>query len=118
VVDYLARKGVSAESLGKIKYPAGLDLGAETPEEVALSILGEIVQQMRAGGRGIGLGKSSQAAGKATTTATDPICKMTVSIADARYVSTYQEHTFYFCCAGCQEAFDRDPPRTLAQAMG
>lgn len=115
VVDYLARKGVPAQALRQIKYPAGLDLGAETPEEVALSILGEIVQKMRAGGTGMELGRLAQAG---ESQATDPICKMTVSIADARYVSTYQDHTFYFCCAGCQEAFDRDPPRTLAQAMG
>jgi xanthine dehydrogenase accessory factor len=122
VVDYLARKGISAESLRKVKYPAGLDLGAETPEEIALSILGEIVQKMRAEGRGIGLEQFSPGATNGTTngttTATDPICNMTVSTADARYVSTYQDNTFYFCCANCKEAFDQDPPRTLPQAIG
>jgi xanthine dehydrogenase accessory factor len=114
VVDYLARKGVSAESLGKVKYPAGLDLGAETPEEVALSILGEIVQKMRAGARGMDLELLAQAG---ESQATDPICKMTVSTAGARYLSTYRGDTFYFCCASCKEAFDKDPERTLPQAM-
>lgn len=118
VVDYLARKGIPAQALGKVKYPAGLDIGAETPEEVALSILCEIVQRMRAEGGGTGLGQLSPGVSSEATTATDPICKMTVSIADARHVSTYQDHTFYFCCAGCQEAFNQDPPRALAQAIG
>jgi YHS domain-containing protein len=87
-----------------------------------MSILGEIVQKMRAEGRGIDLKQFSQGATNGTTngttTATDPICNMTVSIADARYVSTYQDNTFYFCCANCKEAFDQDPQRTLPQAIG
>jgi xanthine dehydrogenase accessory factor len=39
----LARRGVTAERLAKLKAPAGLDLGAITPDEIALSILAEIV---------------------------------------------------------------------------
>jgi xanthine dehydrogenase accessory factor len=122
VLDYLARKGIPADSLSKVKYPAGLDLGAETPEEVAMSILGEIVQIMRARGGGMDLEPWSQGAIPGTprqeATAADPICKMTVSIADARYLSTYQDETFYFCCARCKEAFDQDPQRNLPRALG
>lgn len=45
----LAEKGVDAERLRSLRAPAGLDLGAVTPEEIALSILAEIVEVRRRG---------------------------------------------------------------------
>ena len=43
----LAKRGVSPERLAKLAAPAGLDLGAITPDEIALSILAEIVAKRR-----------------------------------------------------------------------
>jgi len=43
----LASRGISKERLAKLKAPAGLDLGAITPEEIAISILAEIVAVQR-----------------------------------------------------------------------
>jgi xanthine dehydrogenase accessory factor len=43
----LAERGVTPERLAKLKAPAGLDLGAITPEEIAISILAEIVVARR-----------------------------------------------------------------------
>jgi xanthine dehydrogenase accessory factor len=43
----LTKRGVAAERLAKLKAPAGLDLGAITPEEIAISILAEIVAARR-----------------------------------------------------------------------
>ena len=43
----LAKRGVPAERLAKLKAPAGLDLGAITPDEIAISILAEIVAVRR-----------------------------------------------------------------------
>ncbi len=43
----LATRGVPAERLAKLKAPAGLDLGAITPDEIAISILAEIVAVRR-----------------------------------------------------------------------
>src|SRR5215213_1689846 len=51
VIDRLREAGVPDEQLRKIHAPIGLDIGAVTPEEVALSILSEIVAQRR-GARG------------------------------------------------------------------
>jgi xanthine dehydrogenase accessory factor len=43
----LAEKGVAPERLARLKAPAGLDLGAITPDEIALSILAEIIAARR-----------------------------------------------------------------------
>jgi xanthine dehydrogenase accessory factor len=43
----LAERGVSAKRLRSLKAPAGLDLGAITPDEIAISILAEIVAVRR-----------------------------------------------------------------------
>jgi xanthine dehydrogenase accessory factor len=46
----LAKRGISAERLAKLKAPAGLDLGAITPDEIAVSILAEIIAVRRSQG--------------------------------------------------------------------
>ncbi|MDP6225665.1 MAG: XdhC/CoxI family protein [Anaerolineales bacterium] len=43
----LRSKGFSAEALRQVHTPAGLDIGAESPAEVALSVLAEIVRAQR-----------------------------------------------------------------------
>ncbi len=45
----LAQRGVPADRLARLKAPAGLDLGAITPEEIAISIVAEIVAARRRG---------------------------------------------------------------------
>jgi xanthine dehydrogenase accessory factor len=49
--DKLIATGVAADALDKVKAPAGLDLGAITPEEIAMSILAEITVERRRGQR-------------------------------------------------------------------
>ena len=51
VIDRLRDAGIPEEQLGKIHAPIGLDIGAVSPEEVALAILAEIVA-IRRGGTG------------------------------------------------------------------
>jgi xanthine dehydrogenase accessory factor len=112
VVERLRRRGVPAERLGRFKAPAGLDLGAITPAEIAVSILAEIIQHHRGG-------KPADATPAMTsaelTEAVDPICGMTVAIATAPYHSQAGGRTTYFCCLRCKETFEQDPPRYLSQ---
>jgi len=49
--DRLIAEGVDAASIDRVKAPAGLDLGAITPEEIAMSILAEITLERRRGQR-------------------------------------------------------------------
>jgi xanthine dehydrogenase accessory factor len=50
----LVAEGIDADAIDRIKAPAGLDLGAITPEEIAMSILAEITIERRRGQRGAG----------------------------------------------------------------
>ncbi|HTO53342.1 MAG TPA: XdhC family protein [Myxococcota bacterium] len=47
VLERLHEDGMPVELLRRVAAPAGLDLGAETPQEIALSILAEVVQHWR-----------------------------------------------------------------------
>ena len=49
--DKLLAEGIERASLDRVKAPAGLDLGAITPEEIAMSILAEITVERRRGQR-------------------------------------------------------------------
>src|SRR5262245_7836865 len=110
ILGRLSQRGVAADRLGRLKAPAGLDLGAVTPVEIAISILAEIVQHHRSA-------KTVEAEPtvdeRAATEAIDPICGMSVEIATARYRSDVGDRTTYFCCLGCKETFDREPGRYL-----
>jgi len=49
VLDYLAATGIPPEQLERVRAPAGLDIGAATPEEIALSIMSQMVAFRRGG---------------------------------------------------------------------
>ena len=110
ILGRLSQRGVAAERLGRLKAPAGLDLGAVTPVEIAISILAEIVQHHR-GDKTVEAGPSPATA--TPTEAIDPICGMPVEIATARHRSDAGGRTTYFCCAGCKETFEQNPGRYL-----
>jgi xanthine dehydrogenase accessory factor len=98
-----------------VRNPAGLDLGARTAPEVALSILAEIVQLRpthslvnAAAGRG-----ASDVLPPVSETAIDPVCHMQIDIATARHTAEADGGTYYFCCAECRRRFVEDPGRFL-----
>ena len=66
VLDYLLAEGVAAEKVESVWAPAGLDLGAATPEEIALSIMSQIVT-LRRGGTVKPLKRSLQSAESSTS---------------------------------------------------
>ncbi len=116
VLTFLSSRGIDPAQLRRVKAPAGLDIGAVTPEEIALSIMAEIVQVRRsqtATGAVVSAQAESLAASPVAVGAIDPVCGMTVEIATARHTFVYQGRTFYFCCAHCRQAFEREPAQYL-----
>jgi xanthine dehydrogenase accessory factor len=104
VLGYLAERGAEAESLAKVRFPAGLDLGHTTHREIAVAILAELVQ-LRAAGKLAGPSGGAAVAAQAT----DPVCGMAVDIGPASRTAEHAGRTYYFCGAGCQRAFGADP---------
>jgi xanthine dehydrogenase accessory factor len=109
VLGYLADRGAPRETLDRVRVPAGLDLGSTTHQEIAVAIIAELVQLRAAGTLDPAAAARAGAAAAAATIETDPVCGMAV---EAGPDSLQREHdgvTYYFCCAGCRQAFDRDP---------
>ena len=110
-------QGDGVPNVGSIRSPAGIDLGARTAPEVALSILAEIVQSRPAHAM-----KSTTANHLTPITtpppepqsAIDPVCHMHVQVASARHIADVAGTTYYFCCAECRRRFVEDPERFLA----
>jgi xanthine dehydrogenase accessory factor len=103
VLSYLREGGAPEEQLSRIHCPAGLDLGHVEHEEIAVSILAELVARKAT------MAPAPVSEIKMPDQAIDPVCEMTVDVASAKWTSDIDGTTYYFCAPGCKKAFDRDP---------
>ncbi len=75
VLDYLLEEGISHDVVDRVWAPAGLDLGAANPEEIALSIMSQIIA-LRRGGTVLSLKQKNEAAAEASSfSATDKVIR-------------------------------------------
>ena len=110
----LVARGAPAPALDSIRNPAGIDIGARAPEELALSVLAEIVSVQRAAAAKAAVVSQTAAA---TREARDPVCGMTVAVDTARHRADHAGRTYYFCCGGCRERFLAAPDRYAAEVV-
>lgn len=111
VFEFLRERGVKADRLKSVRAPAGLNIGAGTPEEIAVSILAEIIQMRAAQKKHVESAKNVSLPLLNKTQARDPICGMMVDVSTARYKTEFQQASYYFCCAGCKQKFDQQPEK-------
>ena len=113
ILQYLNESNLTEEQIARLKYPAGLDFGAVTPEEIALSILAEVIQRRSQLPITNLQSPVADALYSPPLEALDPVCGMTVEIATARFTSEYNGRTYYFCAAGCKRSFDKEPGKYI-----
>ncbi|WP_053959424.1 XdhC family protein [Sulfobacillus thermosulfidooxidans] len=90
-----------------LSIPAGLDVHSRLPEEIAVSIVAEIIQ-IRRQTKPTSVEVSSLLT---KTVVIDPVCHMTVNLSETPYQAVYADQTWGFCASSCRDAFLEDPER-------
>ncbi len=108
---YLADQGLTEAQVARLRAPCGIDILARRGDEIALSVMAEIVRERRAADA-----IAWEAAPRAPETAACPVCGMEVAIAGAKHTFEHEGATYYFCCPGCRYAFVKDPAAFLNAA--
>jgi len=103
VIDELRVAGVGEDLLERIDVPAGIEIGARTAPEIALSILAKIVTVRRDEAPA-----QPAAAPVPAATAVDPICGITVAAVPATLSLEHEGETVYFCGEGCKAKFEAE----------
>jgi xanthine dehydrogenase accessory factor len=103
----LAELDVPDALRAQVHSPAGLDIGARTPAEVALSTYADLIAHRPEPRR------SPVPSPRAVplAEAVDPVCGMSVAVSEQSLSVQHNEKTWYFCGAGCRQAFADDPGR-------
>jgi xanthine dehydrogenase accessory factor len=114
----LASLDVDDDLRRRVFTPAGLQLGARTPGEIALSILAQLVGERSKARRAAPAFAAAAAAAPLGTgtepgpaSAVDPVCGMSVPALESSLHLVHNGITVYFCSPGCRAAFRKDPER-------
>jgi xanthine dehydrogenase accessory factor len=102
LVEELRADGVPNELLDRIDFPAGVEIGAVTPAEIAVSLLARVVEVRRGGTY-----KPVFDAAPAPATAIDPVCGMTVIPGPETPKVEHDGETVYFCRVGCKDEYEK-----------
>ena len=133
----VARLDVAPDQQARVHTPAGLDIAAHGPSEIAVSILAEIIASRPAAPAlqtadrvpalkttdrvpalqsvdRVPVLQSVDRVPAAQAAALDPVCGMSVAVANGTLRLEHAGTTWYFCGSGCRGAFAADPGRYSA----
>jgi xanthine dehydrogenase accessory factor len=96
----LSELTLSEAERARVHTPVGLDIGAKTPAEIAVSIVADLIRGIRVGGLRV---VTTQPAPPAT--AVDPVCGMTVTIGPDTEHLRLDRDDYWFCSPGCHASF-------------
>jgi xanthine dehydrogenase accessory factor len=113
--DYLKSEGIPEERLSAVHTPAGLDIQAKLPEEVAISILAEVIQTLRTSDIEFTTFHRERTATGKDQMYINPVCGIPVDPASAKHVLEYGKEKVYFCCDGCKISFEKDPGKYMKE---
>ena len=97
----LASLDVDEAQRARVFAPAGIEIGAVTPAEIALSILAQLVSER----------SRAAVAEPPIQTAIDPVCGMEVVAIETSLHADLDGTRYYFCSEGCRASFLADPHR-------
>jgi xanthine dehydrogenase accessory factor len=116
LASYLVDSGYDAKKVATLHSPAGIDIQAKQPEEVAISILAEMIQLRNTGN----LPQAFEGYVAQTDVPMDapkwyinPVCGVPVDMNHPKHVVEYNNEKIYFCCDGCKVKFDKDPGKYI-----
>ncbi len=121
----LRRQGLSEADIARLASPAGLDIGAETAAEIALSIFAQVVADIRrpaavereaaqpAEPAPIAISLAADPPADPPEVFVDPICGMTVR-ADSPHRLEGEDGPVLFCCGGCLDRYQAASPQATA----
>jgi xanthine dehydrogenase accessory factor len=95
----LAELDLGPEEAAVVHTPVGIDIGATTAEEIALSILADVVRAIRVDG--LSAPKTDEST--RPITAIDPVCGMTVTVVDDTPHLRHEGVDHWFCNPGCRD---------------
>jgi xanthine dehydrogenase accessory factor len=115
VMRYLSDMGKDVAKVNTIHSPAGIDINAKKPEEVAISILAEVIQvrnNTEVQHVFTSLDATRGEAGKPKFYI-NPVCNVPVDVNHPKHVIEYAGEKVYFCCDGCKVKFEAEPERYM-----
>jgi len=104
LIEEMRENGVPGELLDKIESPAGIEIHAVTPSEIALTILARVIEVRRSDA----YVHVSSPAVASPELATDPICGMTVPATPDSIHIEHDGETIYFCRDGCKKQYEEE----------
>jgi xanthine dehydrogenase accessory factor len=114
IYNSLKKQGIKVEELMRVKTPAGLNINAKLPEEVAISILAEIISKLREE-------KNQSAQPESQLNMAEyfinPVCNIPVQKSTAKHVINRKGVDYYFCCDGCRDTFVAQPEKYELQTV-